>query len=72
MNTLRKYLGIIWMLGGMLLAAFLSYKAAVVLNSGSAAAEDYVFWVVTILIFIPIIIGFVLFGFYAFKGEYGG
>ncbi|MGX5689859.1 DUF6814 family protein [Arcticibacter tournemirensis] len=71
MNTLKKYLGIIWVCGGVLLAIFLSYKALAVLSSGVATAEDYVFWSVIIVIFIPIIVGFILFGYYAWKGEYG-
>ncbi len=71
MNALRKYLGIIWLLGGILLAAVLTYKAAITLTSTSATTEDYVFWIVIVAIFIPIIIGFILFGFYGMKGEYG-
>ena len=67
---LRKYLGFLWFLGGLALAFFLSYKTIVTLSSPLATAEDYVFWIVIIAIFIPIIIGFVLFGYYAFKGEY--
>ncbi|WP_069658139.1 DUF6814 family protein [Arcticibacter eurypsychrophilus] len=70
MNSLRKYLGIIWLLAGILLAVFLFYKGITVLGSTVVHPEDYVFWLVIITIFIPIIIGFILFGYYAFKGEY--
>lgn len=70
MNQLRKYLGIVWLLIGISLALFLLYKALTVLGSTAVHPEDYVFWLVIIAIFIPIIIGFILFGYYAFKGEY--
>jgi len=32
--------------------------------------EARVFWIVIILIFIPIALGFTIFGWYAIKGEY--
>lgn len=70
MNALRKYLGILWLLLGVVLGAYLFYKAAVALGSASSNAEDYVFWIVIVTIFIPILIGFILFGYYACKGEY--
>ncbi|MGV3706235.1 MAG: DUF6814 family protein [Arcticibacter sp.] len=70
MNSLRKYLGILWLLLGVILGVYLFYKAAVALSSTGANAEDYVFWIVIVTIFIPILIGFILFGYYAFKGEY--
>lgn len=70
MNLLRKYLGLLWLLLGVILGGFLFYKAAEALSSSSTNAEDYVFWIVIVTIFIPIIIGFILFGYYAYKGEY--
>lgn len=70
MNALRKYLGIVWLTAGIALAAFLAYQAIGALGASEVTAEDYVFWIVIVTIFIPIIIGFILFGFYAVKGEY--
>lgn len=70
MDLFRKYLGVIWILGGLCLAVFLFYKAFSVLGASVVHAEDYVFWIVIVSIFIPIILGFILFGYYAFKGEY--
>lgn len=70
MDLFRKYLGAIWILSGVCLAFFLFYKAWSVLGASAVHAEDYVFWIVIVSIFIPIILGFILFGYYAFKGEY--
>ena len=70
MDTLRKAFGFIWMAGAILLAVLLPYFAIQRLGSGQATEEDYVFWIVIVTIFIPIIIGFMLFGYYAFRGEY--
>jgi cytochrome bd-type quinol oxidase subunit 2 len=70
MDTVRQAFGFIWMVAAVALAALLPYFAVNRLNSAEATQEDYVFWIVIVTIFIPIIIGFILFGFYAFKGEY--
>lgn len=70
MNTLKKYLGIVWILAGLALGLFLLYKATMVLSSAGPKAEDLVFWIVILLIFVPIVLGFVLFGYYAWRGEY--
>lgn len=71
MNALRKYFGIVWLLGGLSLAVYLIAQAVAALSAEGAGAEDYVFWIVIVLIFIPIVVGFILFGYYAYTGEYG-
>jgi cytochrome bd-type quinol oxidase subunit 2 len=70
MDAVRTLFGFIWMIAAASLALLLPYFAFSRLNSGEATQEDYVFWIVIVTIFIPIIIGFILFGYYAFKGEY--
>lgn len=70
MDPVRKVFGFIWMVSAISLAILLPYFAIARLSSSQASQEDYVFWIVIVTIFIPIIIGFILFGFYAFKGEY--
>lgn len=70
MNTLKRYLGIVWILSGLALGLFLLYKAIAVLGSAAPSAEDYVFWIVILVIFVPIVLGFVLFGYYVWQGEY--
>lgn len=70
MENLKKYFGIICVLAGIALTVYLPYRAIEKLSSDSANSEDYIFWIIIVTIFIPIIIGFILFGYYAFKGEY--
>lgn len=70
MDSLKKYFGIICLLAGAALAVYLPYRTFEKLSSATATSEDYIFWIVIVTIFTPIIIGFILFGYYAFKGEY--
>jgi cytochrome bd-type quinol oxidase subunit 2 len=70
MDNVKKYFGIVFLLLGIALAFYLPYNAINRLGSSTATSEDYIFWIVIITIFIPIIAGFILFGYYAFKGEY--
>ena len=70
MNALKKILGVVWVFAGLTLAVYMPYQAVIKLTAPTASAEDFVFWIVVVTIFIPIIIGFILFGYYAVKGEY--
>ncbi len=70
MNQLKKYLGLLWIALGIGAAIYLPYQAVSKLSAETAGTEDMVFWIVIVAIFIPIIIGFILFGYYAFKNEY--
>ena len=71
MNSLKKYLGIIWLLLGPALIFSLVYGA--ILNIDSAGKKDIhnpVIWIIIIGIFTPIAIGLMIFGWYALKNEY--
>ena len=57
-------------MAGVSLFVYLPYRAMEKLGSDTAGSEDYIFWIIIVTIFIPIIVGFILFGYYAFKGEY--
>ncbi len=70
MNNLKKILGWLWLLSGIVFACWLPYEAVIKLNAAKANTEDFVFWIIITTIFTPIILGFILFGFYALKGEY--
>ena len=70
MDSIKRILGLIWMLAGAGLAVFLPFKAITALSTAKASSEDYVFWIVIVAIFIPIVVGFILFGYYSLKGEY--
>ena len=71
MNSLKKYLGILWLLLAPVIFYFL--VAGAVQNIDSAGKKDInnpVIWIIIISIFTPIAIGLMIFGWYALKGEY--
>ena len=71
MNTLKKYLGLIWLLLAPVVLYFLISGA--ISNIDPARTKDInnpLIWIIIIAIFTPIAIGLMIFGWYAFKGEY--
>jgi hypothetical protein len=72
MNTIKKLLGFLWlvigpvMLFGLLYRAIHEFKIA----KPEQLSELQVFWPVVIIIFIPIAVGFSIFGWYAIKNLY--
>jgi hypothetical protein len=72
MNLLKKYLGIVWALLGPAVIITMIYRAFAELSGvkPEKVQETTIFWVIVILIFVPIAFGLTLFGIYALKGEY--
>lgn len=71
MNTLKKYLGIAWMLIAMAAIVLLIQSAAHNIKpNGKLDINKPLPWFIIIIIFTPIAAGLTLFGWYAFKGEY--
>ena len=71
MNTLKKYLGIIWLLLGPAVIFFLVYGAILNIDpEGKKDINNPVIWIIIISIFTPIAIGMMIFGWYALKREY--
>jgi hypothetical protein len=71
MNTIKKYLGIIWLLLAPVVLYFLVSGA--ISNIDPAGKKDInnpLIWIIIIAIFTPIAIGLMIFGWYAIKGEY--
>jgi hypothetical protein len=71
MNTVKKIMGLIWILLAPVIIFFLVKSA--VHNIGSGGTKDInqpLPWIIIITIFTPIAIGLMIFGYYAFKGEY--
>ena len=69
MNAIKQFSGLIW----MLLAAWATYlllRQAGIEFARSPALDTRIFWYTIIPIFIPVMAGFGLFGYYCFKGEY--
>jgi uncharacterized Tic20 family protein len=71
MNAFKKFLGIFW----LILAPLVIYTLidGAITNIDSAGKKDInnpVIWIIIITIFTPIAIGLMIFGWYAFRGEY--
>jgi hypothetical protein len=69
MNALKKYAGLLWMIMAPL-AIFYLFRTAAGEIAAKPGLDTKIQWVVFIVIFIPIAIGFAIFGYYAWKGEY--
>ncbi len=72
MNSLKKYLGILWMILAPVIILFLFWQAIDKIGKATdlTRANITLQWTIILVIFLPICIGFLIFGFYAFKGEY--
>ncbi len=73
MNTIKKMLGLVWILLAPSLVIFMIMQAIEkVANAaeGIARTNTLLQWSIIIIIFIPICIGLAIFGLYALKGEY--
>ncbi|HMO62008.1 MAG TPA: hypothetical protein PKC39_07155 [Ferruginibacter sp.] len=70
MNQLKKIMGIICMLIAPLVVYFLISGAVQNIGEGTKDINKPVPWIIIIAIFTPIAVGFFIFGWYAFKGEY--
>jgi hypothetical protein len=69
MNAIKKGMGIIWMLMGPVAIYYLIKTAASEITK-KPLIDTKIQWAVFVVVFIPIAIGMVIFGYYAFKGEY--
>ncbi|MCD2423111.1 hypothetical protein LQ567_10080 [Niabella pedocola] len=71
MNSIRKILGVVWLLLGPVVIYFLIAGAIHNVDpNGKKDINNPVIWVIIITIFLPIAIGLMIFGWYALKGEY--
>ena len=69
MNSIKKALGLLWILLGPVLVAYLVRTAASEIAK-KPVLDTRIEWTVFIVVSIPIAIGLILFGYYAAKGEY--
>jgi len=71
MNSIKKYLGILWFLIAPAVIYFLVAGAITHIDpAGKKDINNPVIWIIIIAIFTPIAIGLMIFGWYALKGEY--
>lgn len=71
MNLFKRYFGLLF----LIIAPFVIYELinGAMANIDTAGKKDInnpVIWIIIIAIFTPIAIGLVIFGWYAFRGEY--
>ena len=69
MNTIKRIAGIVWILMGPA-AIFYLIKTASEEITKKPLLDTKIQWIVFVIIFLPIAIGLMIFGWYAFKGEY--
>jgi len=69
MNQVKRILGIVWILLAPL-AIFYLVKTAIHEIENKPVIDTKIQWLVFIIVFVPIAIGLVIFGYYAFRGEY--
>lgn len=71
MKTIKKILGVVWLVLGPVVIYFLLRGAITHIDpAGKKDINNPVIWVIIITIFTPIAIGLMIFGYYAVKGEY--
>ncbi|HTI89570.1 MAG TPA: hypothetical protein VL727_03225 [Puia sp.] len=69
MNIIKKLLGIVWIALGPVILYWL-IKTGTAEIAKNPIINTKIQWGVFIVVFIPIVVGLVLFGYYALKGEY--
>ena len=69
MNTIKRFAGIIWILMGPVAIYYLIKTASEEITK-KPVLDTKIQWIVFVVIFIPVVIGLMIFGWYALKGEY--
>jgi len=69
MNSIKRFAGFIWIMLAPLVMYFLIRTALSEIEK-KPVIDTKIQWGVFIVVFIPIAIGMMIFGYYAIKGEY--
>jgi hypothetical protein len=69
MNMLKRFAGVLWIIAGPLAIYYLMKTAASEINK-KPVLDTKIQWGVFVIVFMPIAIGIMIFGYYAIKGEY--
>jgi hypothetical protein len=73
MNSIKRILGLVWMVLGPASIVFGAMQALRELSPQAAVPptqETYTFWIIILAIFVPIAAGMSLMGYYAWQGDY--
>ena len=69
MNIIKRALGFVWIIMGPVILFYLVKTGAAEIAK-KPVLDTRIEWGIFIVVFIPIAVGLVLFGYYALKGEY--
>jgi len=69
MNTIKRFAGILWIIAGPLAIYYLARTALGEIGK-KPVIDTKIQWAVFVIVFIPIAIGIIIFGYYAIRGEY--
>ena len=69
MNSIKRFAGILWILLGPA-AIYYLVKTASEEVAKKPVIDTKIQWIVFVVIFIPVAIGLMIFGWYALQGEY--
>jgi uncharacterized Tic20 family protein len=71
MNAFKKLLGIFWLLlAPLVIYALIEGANTHIDPAGKKDINNPLIWIIIITIFTPIALGLMIFGWYAFRGEY--
>jgi hypothetical protein len=69
MNTIKKYLGLLWIVVAVSTYSIL-LKTSIEQINAKPVADTIIQWSIFAIIFLPIAIGMIIFGWLAWKGAY--
>jgi hypothetical protein len=69
MNSIKKILGLVW-IGLAVIAYYFLFRTAADKISAKPTTDTIIEWSIFALVFFPIAIGLVIFGWFAFRGAY--
>ena len=69
MNSFKRFMGLVWMAVGVVVYIIL-LKTAIAQVAVKPMVDTIIQWSIFVIIFLPITIGFLIFGWLAFKGAY--
>jgi hypothetical protein len=69
MNSFKRFMGLVWMVVGVGVYIIL-LKTAIAQVAVKPMVDTIIQWSIFAIIFLPITIGFLIFGWLAFKGAY--
>lgn len=70
MNTIKRISGVLWIALSLAAIWFLFDRAIAELSAATVKPDKKIFWYSILPVYVPLMAGLALFGWYALKGEY--